>query len=135
MRAEGAKHLASALQVNTVRLDFSTPQHSSAIFMSHRHSQRFNFMGLQSALKGHNIWRVHCKCQTRFLNFPTLLCYLHVTQTLTTLHLESNEIGTEGAKHLASALEANKVTLHFTTSQHSSAISTSHRHSQCFILK
>ena len=33
-------------------------------------------------------------------------------QTLTTLHLKRNEIGDQGAKHLANALQQNKVRVH-----------------------
>ena len=72
--------------------------------------------------------------ETRLLNIPTLLCYLHLTQTLTTLHLAVNEIGEEGAQHLTSALQVNTVRLDFWTSWHSSAIFILHRHSQRLIL-
>jgi hypothetical protein len=34
----------------------------------------------------------------------------HLSQTLTTLNLQSNEIGAQGAEHLANALQENKVT-------------------------
>ena len=153
------------------------PRHSSAIFISHRHSQRFILQRTKLAKKEHSIWQVHCKwtqwdstsqhpdtpllssshtdthnasscsernwrrrstafdkciasehSETRLLNILTLLCYLHLTQTLTTLNLERNEIGDEGAQHLARALKVNRVRLDFSTSRHSSAIFISHRH-------
>jgi hypothetical protein len=34
----------------------------------------------------------------------------YFSQTLTTLHLSWNEIGAQGAEHLANALQQNKVT-------------------------
>ncbi len=41
----------------------------------------------------------------------------HLSQTLTTLDIDDNEIGAQGAEHLANALQKNKVTslrqLHF----------------------
>ena len=181
---EGAQHLTSALQVNTVRLDFWTSWHSSAIFILHRHSQRLILNETKLAMKEHSIWHVHWKwtewdstsqhpdtpllssshtdthnasscsernwrrrstafgtciesehSETRLLNIPTLLCYLHLTQTLTTLNLDWNSIGYDGAQHLASALQVNTVRLGFSTSRHSSAIFISHRHSQRFILR
>ncbi|MBL8820828.1 MAG: hypothetical protein JNL58_32740 [Planctomyces sp.] len=59
--AEGAQHLASALQVNTVRLIFSPFHHSSTILTPHRHSQRWILPTTTSALKEHSIWQVRCK--------------------------------------------------------------------------
>ena len=58
---EGVRHLASALQVNTVRIDCTTSDHSSTISISHRHSQRWIFATTTSAMKEHGIWPVHCK--------------------------------------------------------------------------
>lgn len=39
IRAEGAQHLASALRVNTVRINCTTSRHLSTITISYRHSQ------------------------------------------------------------------------------------------------
>ncbi|MBL8820829.1 MAG: hypothetical protein JNL58_32745, partial [Planctomyces sp.] len=46
----------------------------------------------------------------------SLIYYPHTTQTLTTLHLDYNNIGAEGAQHLASALQVNTVRLIFSPS-------------------
>jgi hypothetical protein len=44
-----------------------------------------------------------------FLLFQSDTNYYVSIQTLTTLNLESNEIGTEGARHMAHALQSNAV--------------------------
>jgi hypothetical protein len=40
---------------------------------------------------------------------PIQSLILHFSQTLTTLNLEGNEIGAQGAEHLANVLQQNKV--------------------------
>ena len=60
---------------------------------------------------------------------------LSILQTLTTLHLQCNHIGDEGAEHLASALQVNTVSLNLSPTDHSSTLSVLHRHSQRWILK
>ena len=57
---EGAQHLSSMLQVNTVRLSFSPSHHSSTIFTSYRHSQSWIFNRTKSAVVEHSIWQVQC---------------------------------------------------------------------------
>lgn len=61
MYAEEIKHLAYALTMNTVTFAFSISKHSSAIFILHRHSQRFILYGTILALKEHSIWQTHYK--------------------------------------------------------------------------
>ena len=58
---EGAQYLASALQVNSVRLDFPASHLLPIILISHRHSQRWILAPTRSVLKEHSIWEVHCK--------------------------------------------------------------------------
>ena len=58
---EGAQHLSSALQVNTVRLDGVMYDYSSSILISRRHSQRYISGWITSAMKEHSIYQVHCK--------------------------------------------------------------------------
>ena len=72
--------------------------------------------------------------QTQLLSISALIYLLHFTQTLTTLDLGNNNISAVGTQHLTSALPANTVRRDFSTSQHSSTVLTSHRHSQRCIL-
>ena len=58
---EGAQHLASALQMNTVRLDLSLSHILPIILISHRHSHRWILNRTTSRMKEHSIWQVHCK--------------------------------------------------------------------------
>ena len=50
------------------------------------------------------------------------ICYSHFLQTLTMIDLGDNKIGTEGARHLASAIQMNTVRLDFFPSVLSSTI-------------
>jgi hypothetical protein len=82
-----------------------------AIFIHHRHWQRWILNGTKSAIEERIIWRLHCK-QTQWDNFsmhPSHIPHLHSIQTLTTLDLGRNQIGGEGAQYLAHALETNTV--------------------------
>jgi hypothetical protein len=61
--------------------------------------------------KEHNTWLMHYKA-TRLETFSP--CQLHLNyhlsiQTLTTINLEDNNIGDEGAQHLAHGLHGNVV--------------------------
>ena len=81
------------------------------IFIAHRHSQRWTLAGTISVRKEHTLWRMHCKW-TRWDDFcalRSLIHHLYCTQTLTTLNLQRNNIGVEGAQSLANALQVNTV--------------------------
>ena len=71
----------------------------------------------------------------RLLSISCLSHYLHFTQTLTTLNLEFNNIGAEGAQSLASALQWNTVRRDTSPSHISTTVFISHRQSQHWILK
>ena len=58
---EGARHIANALQMNTVRLEFSTSDHSPTSFIPYRHSLRCISKGTSSTLKERCIWQMHWK--------------------------------------------------------------------------
>ena len=134
---QGAQHLASALQANKVRLDWAIYQYSYSIFISHRYSQRWILESTTSALKEHNILQLHCEWTQWDLteHLWLFVFYPHFTQTLTTLDLRWNKIGAEGAQHLASALQVNKVRLDCVIYDHYSSILITHRHSQRWILE
>jgi hypothetical protein len=62
-------------------------------------------------LKGHDSWHVHSEVYRVKQLLSSSITYelLYSRQTLITLDLEENDIGTEGAKHLAHALQSNRV--------------------------
>ena len=72
----GAQHLARALQVNKVRLDLSPSHHSSIIFISHRHLQRWILIGTALAMEERNIWRMRCKWTEWHLTFLYFITHL-----------------------------------------------------------
>ncbi len=77
----------------------------------YRHSSRSIFTGTRSVLKRHNIWHKHYRT-IWWDNFSFDRLYIHhdiSIQKLTTLDLRRNEIGAEGARHLAQALQNNTV--------------------------
>ena len=176
---EGAQHLANALRVNTVRLNFSPSHIATIIVNSNRHSQRWIWQATISALKEHSFWQVRCKwtqwdstplhlisqlsssfhtdtynagtwskshrrwrstafgkCIAGELSKPWLLSilylspHLHFTQTITTLNLYANNIGTKGVQYLANALQMNIVRLDFSPSHIATIIVNSNRHLQ-----
>jgi hypothetical protein len=111
--AQGAEHLVNALQQNIVRLftplDFYATIHSS--FSADTHNTWSRAQPNRCSRR-----RTSCKCiaakrgkiahTTRLPMHP----FIHpFPQTLVTLHLELNQIGDQGAKHLANALQQNKV--------------------------
>ncbi len=161
--AQGAEHLANALQQNEVRLltalDFLCIY--SFIYF-YRHSQHWICGATKSVLKAQNILRMRwgrtwwdcshhsttyasihssfstdthnssprvepnrrsrrktsCECvaakQGKIAHSTRLPMHLSIhlsPQTLTTLNLEMNEISTQGAEHLANALQQNVVRL------------------------
>ena len=57
----GAQHLASALEVNTVRLDFLPFHHSSTIFIWHRHSRHWIWKRTISGAEGQTFWQMLCE--------------------------------------------------------------------------
>ena len=59
--AEGAQHLASALQVNTVRVKFFSSDRFFTIFTPNRHLKLFILAGTASAIKEHSIWQMPWK--------------------------------------------------------------------------
>ena len=111
--AEGAQHLASALQVNTVRLD---SLHLTSYLLSSFHTDTHI---AESSIELHRRWRSTSfgkriaseQSEPLRLSISSRTYYLRFTQTLTSLNLESNKIGIQGAEHLASALRVNRVRL------------------------
>lgn len=59
--AAEAYQLASALQVNTVRIDCIISNASTTISISHRHSQRWISTTTILAMRGHSIWQMPYK--------------------------------------------------------------------------
>jgi hypothetical protein len=113
--AQGAEHLANALQQNKVRL--LTPFDFLCIYsfiIFHRHSQHWTL--------GQPNWysRRRTSCErvaaehgevAHTTRLPMHVFVHQFSQTLITLNLWGNQIGTQGAKHLANALQQNKVRL------------------------
>ena len=92
----------------------STSLHLISYLLSSFHTDTHNAESLQQQ---HRRWRSTAfgKCiasehsETRLLSILSLTYYHHFTQTLTTLNLNTNNIGAEVAQHLASALQVNTI--------------------------
>jgi hypothetical protein len=81
------------------------------MIFQYRHSRTSIFEATISVLEGHNIWHKHYRT-TRWdkISFDRLYSHHDISmQTLTTLDLYNNNIGAEGAQHLAQALQNNTV--------------------------
>ena len=78
---KGAQHLATALQVNTVRLDLCSRYIAPTNFILRRPLQRWIFNGITLAVKEHSISQRHCKWtewDSTFFHFIScLLCEFH----------------------------------------------------------
>ena len=96
----------------------------------------------ESSTEQHQRWRstAFSKCipsehsEAWLLSISCLMYYLFFEQTLTTLNLRDNNIGDEGAQHLATALQVNTVRFDFSPSHLLSTIFIWHRHSRTWIL-
>jgi hypothetical protein len=92
--------------------------HISTIMFRYRHSPRWIFTRTMSVMTVHNTWLMHYKA-TRWVTFSSHQSHIHYyvwIQTLTTLNLNSNNIGDEGARHMAQALQSNTVSEVLSTS-------------------
>jgi hypothetical protein len=65
IRAEGAQHLAHALQNNVVREVLSSSITLSTIMFQYRHWPRWTLIWTKSVLKEHNTWLMHYRA-TRY---------------------------------------------------------------------
>ncbi len=80
---------------------FTDTHNTSPLVQSNRCS-RCRTSGQCTAAKQGNV--------THTILLPTERLIDHISQTLTTLYLDRNQIGAQGAKYLANALEKNTVT-------------------------
>jgi hypothetical protein len=79
--------------------------------LGYRHSPHCILSWTKSVMKGHTTWVMHYKPMRweTFSSHHSHIKYYDSIQTLTTLHLDMNNIDAEGAQHLAHALQTNAV--------------------------
>ena len=91
-------------------------RHSLNVCISHADAHN-----VESGIPTHWCWRstAFVKCtaseqsENRLPSISEIIYYLDFTQTVTTLDLQQNNISDEGAQHLGSALQVNRVRLVF----------------------
>jgi hypothetical protein len=119
-------HLANALKQNKVRSSFCFFHSIHCLIDDH-----YTWYWTQS----NQWWRnpLSCQCFTAKSGSTSLLLLFfqsladYFTQTLIKLSLQLNEIGPQGAEHLADALQQNQVTLTHSTFSFSYSLTILHR--------